>query len=336
MEEYSWSKSYAPGDSDSDDAEKDGDTLAQSDDGSASRDDSVAPSDNGTADSVMPHNRGNSKLRLVLRPLCEDECSKCGYDHSERPRFAPNLRSPDRFSMEQPVCRLPSPFLNYSLLPSGYCAETWSDCAEIEKRGKPGMNFCEVKGQSTVLSYTREGVVATGTRSSLSCPVDDATHQSDCLKKLREELRLAEERRLMQQEKMMQRERERRESHKTSPKPEKQEKPVSERLGESKTASPKVQPNANTADQNIASSKPKESKFSKIFKTLEFLPYNPLPLDLDELIFPQRSRPLQIFDDPYWPSKASCIRLVETLGTASSSFSSYTGTYLSPNAKGAK
>ena len=79
------------------------------------------------------------------------------------------------------------------------------------------MNFCEVKGQSTVLSYTREGVVAVGTRSSLSCPVDDATHQSDCLKKLREELRLAEERRLVQQEKMMKRERERRESHKMTP-----------------------------------------------------------------------------------------------------------------------
>jgi tetratricopeptide (TPR) repeat protein len=321
----------------SEDTAKTSDKVAPSVDGASSRDDSVAPSDNGTTDSVKPHNRGNSKLRLVLRPLCEEGCSKCGYDHLERPGFIPNSRSLDRFSMEQPVCRLPSPFLNYSILPSGYCAETLRDCAEIERRGRLGMNFCEVKGQSTIFSYTREGVVAMGTRSSLSCPVDDVTHHSDCLKKLQEELRLAEERRSAQREKMMKREKERRSFQKASPKAEKPEKPVPEPSSESPNPTPKVQTNPkNNVDNNAGSTtKAKESVFSKIFQSLEFLPYNPLPIDLDELIFPEKSRPLQIFDDPYWPSKSSCIRLVETLGTASTSFSSYTGTYLSPNAKGA-
>ena len=318
----------------SEDTAETSDKVAPSVDGASSRDDSVAPSHNGTTDFVKPHNRGNSKLRLVLRPLCEDGCSKCRYDHSERPAFIPSSGSLARFTMEQPVCRLPSPFLNYSLLPSGYCAETLRDCAEIERRG---MNFCEVKGQSTIFSYTREGEVAMGTRSSsLSCPVDDVTHQSDCLKKLQEELRLAEERRTAQREKMMKREKERRSIGKAPQKAEKPEKPVPEPSSES--PNPKIQTNPkNNVDKNAGSTtRAKESVFSKIFQKLEFLPYNPLPVDLDELVFPEKSRPLQIFDDPYWPSKSSCIRLVETLGTASTSFSSYTGTYLSPNAKGAK
>ena len=294
-------------------------TYAPSEDGTSGKDNSLVLSINGTTDSVMPHNRGNAKFRLVLRPLCDEGCSKCDHDHST---------VLDRFPIEQPVCRLPSPFLNHSQLPSGYCADTRRDCLEIERRGKPGMNFCEVKGHSTVFSYTRESPdVATGTRSSLSCPVDDTTRHNDCLKRLRAELRLAKERREEQRERMMERKRGKIDSTDAHPKPE---KPVSESSTDDKIA--------KKDDQNIVpDKKTKESDYSKIFKSLEFLPYNPLPMELEELIFPERSRPLKIFDDPYWPDKASCVRLVETLGSASSSsLSSYTGTYLSPNAKGAK
>ena len=320
---------------DSEDSDKESDKLAPSVDGTDGKDDSIVLLNNGTTDSVVPHNRGNPKLRLVLRPLCEDECSKCAHDHSERPGFIPNSRSLDSFSMGQPVCRLPSPFLNYSLLSSGYCADTVEDCTEIERRG---MNFCEVKGQSTVLSYTKEGEVSMETMPSLGCSVDDTTHQSDCLKKLQEELRMAEQRRTEQREKMMMREKERKGTQKILPKTENPEKPVSDAPSSGGTDNPtsEVEGDPSHKADKSSTAKTKESIFSKMFHTLEFLPYNPLPIDLDELIFPEKSRPLQIFDDPYWPNKASCIRLVETLGAASSSFSSYTGTYLSPNAKGAK
>jgi hypothetical protein len=158
---------------------------------------------------------------------------------------------------------------------------------------------------------------------------------------------LAEERHLIQKEKMMKRERERRESNTESPVVEKQEKPVS--LGESPIVEKREKTVSLVSDEAISAvlkakaeekkmvtSRTKESQFSSVYRELEFLPYNPLPIELDELIFPEKSRPLQIFDDPYWPSKASCVKLVETLGEASSSLSAYTGTYLSPGAKGVK
>ena len=330
------------------------DGLAPSADGTSSTDSVVVDqSVNGTTDSVMPHNRGNSRFRLVLWPLCDNECSKCEYDHSGQPKFAPNSKSLPSFTLGQPVCRLPSPFLNYSQLPSGYCADTISDCTEIEKRARPGLVFCEVKGQSTVLSYTRESAdVSTATKSSLSCPIDDTTSHSRCLKRLQEELRLAEQRRVSQKEKMMKRERDRRESKEaTTVNPEKQEKPVPEMLLSEKLEklvseklvtrnsgrpSTETPTGAKFAETNFATTRVKESEYSVVFRNLEFLPYHPLPVELDEVVFPERSRPLEIFDDPYWPNKASCVRLVEKLGSADSGVSTYTGTYLSPNAKGTK
>ena len=87
------------------------------------------------------------------------------------------------------------------------------------------------------------------------------------------------------------------------------------------------------ADKNAGVFKSKVSEYSSVYQALEFLPYNPLPIEMEELIFPERSRPLAIFDDPYWPNKASCIKLVESL-KGTSALSTFTGTYLSPEAKG--
>ena len=310
---------------------------APSDDAESIAGDSITdPSVNRTSNPVMPHNRGDSKLKLILRPLCEGECSKCHYDHPGRPRFV--SRNSDHFRMRHPVSRLPSPFLNYSQLPSGYCADTWSACEEIERRAKPGLVFCEVKGQSTILSYTREGSdITMATRSSLSCPVDDGGNGGDCLKLLQEELKMADQRRIDQRERVMKREKERREAKTTPQKPGKQEKPVST----DNTANREPTPTKTaTSEKNIVGKNvraAKDGEYSLVFRNLEFLPYNSFPADIEEVMFPERSRPLQIFDDPFWPDKANCMRLVESLGSASTSaLATYTGTYLSPNAKGAE
>ena len=100
--------------------------------------------------------------------------------------------------------------------------------------------------------------------------------------------------------------------------------------------SPNAAIDKKIADKNVEFSKPKstESEYSAMYQQLEFLPFNLLPTDMDELIFPERLRPLAIFDDPYWPNKASCIKLVETLKGAPAALSTFTGTYLSPEAKG--
>lgn len=284
-------------------------------------------SSNGMSNTVMPHSRGNSRLKLVLRPLSEcGECQSC----DPAPSLAPNSNMMTSFQIEWPVCRLPSPFLNYSRHTSGYCAETTKDCAEIEKQGKPGVNFCEVKGQSTRVSYTQDNDVSMTTRvssSSLNCAIDERNGESDCLKKLQEQLRLAEQRRVEQREKMMKKETKSPSKNKKKPVPTTSSPPA-------ETPQPSPSSDSTKPDLPEVKKHSKKSSYSTIYRNLEFLPYNPLPSELDDLIFPDKSRPLALFDDPFWPGKANCISLAESLEGTTSSMSAYTGTYLSPKSKG--
>ena len=77
------------------------------------------------------------------------------------------------------------------------------------------------------------------------------------------------------------------------------------------------------------------AEYPSSYRSLEFLPYNPLPVQLEEVVFPDRSHPLASFDDPYWPSKGECLDLVSAL-RVTGVVSGFTGTFLNPEARGAK
>lgn len=277
---------------------------------------------NGTDSSEMGHNRGNSRFRLVLRPLEDSECSRC--ESGTSPKSTPPVPNSGTFQIGPPVCRLPSPFLNYSRYPSGYCADTLRDCAEIEKMGRPGTNICEVKGETTIFTYQKDKCA-----SSLNCAIDE-NNQSDCLKALKEQLRLAEQRRLVQRERVMKNEQAKRDAiiNDTGVKSDKGDS------SSKPSVSASIDDKSPDNNKGGTARKTKESEYSLLYRELEFLPYNPLPIEMEELIFPERSRPLAMFDDPYWPNKVSCVKLVESLKGASAGLSTFTGTYLSPEAKG--
>ena len=74
---------------------------------------------------------------------------------------------------------------------------------------------------------------------------------------------------------------------------------------------------------------------SASYRGMEFLPYNPLPAQLDEAIFPDRSSPLAPYDDPMWPGKGECLEMVATL-KSSSPIARFSGTFLTPEARGAE
>lgn len=327
----------------------------------------VDPSPNGTASSIVPRGKSGSRLRLVLRPLSKDECSDCDLSASVK-GSPPVAQSSDSVASRScigskigpPVCRLPSPFLNYSRYPSGYCAETREVCAKLERLGRPGANYCEVKGGTTRVTYTRENLPTKGS-TSLDCALD-VYGQSDCLRTLQEQLRKVEQRRREQKEVVLRREQERREmrlSEKVKKADSVSDKPSTNTVEKAATDNiaklkggeyspeyqslefekadsvPEKQSTKKAAtNKNVGLSKSKGSEYSPEYHSLEFLPYNPLPTEMEDLIFPERSRPLAIFDDPYWPSKANCIKLVESLKGTSKTLSSFTGTYLSPEARG--
>ena len=74
---------------------------------------------------------------------------------------------------------------------------------------------------------------------------------------------------------------------------------------------------------------------SASYRGMEFLPYNPLPAQLEEAMFPDRSSPLAQYDDPMWPSKGECLEMVATV-KSSSPIARFTGTFLTPEARGAE
>ena len=71
------------------------------------------------------------------------------------------------------------------------------------------------------------------------------------------------------------------------------------------------------------------------YHNLEFLPYNPLPDQLESVIFPKRHSPLPLYHDPYWPRKKECLDLVKDL-KGNPQLVSYTGTFITPEARGAR
>ena len=76
-------------------------------------------------------------------------------------------------------------------------------------------------------------------------------------------------------------------------------------------------------------------EYPSTYRSLKFLPYNPLPVQLEEVVFPDRSRPLALYDDPYWPSKTECLDLVSALRWTGM-VPGFTGTFLTPEARGAE
>ena len=77
------------------------------------------------------------------------------------------------------------------------------------------------------------------------------------------------------------------------------------------------------------------AEYPATYRSLKFLPYNPLPVQLEEVVFPDRSHPLALYDDPYWPSKAECLDLVSALRWTGM-VPGFTGTFLTPEARGAE
>ena len=65
---------------------------------------------------------------------------------------------------------------------------------------------------------------------------------------------------------------------------------------------------------------------------MEFLPYHSLPSSLEEVIFPNQGTTLADYDDPYWPTKLHCLQLVESSGN----LPKFTGTFLTPEARGVR
>ena len=76
-------------------------------------------------------------------------------------------------------------------------------------------------------------------------------------------------------------------------------------------------------------------EYPKDLYLLEFLPYHPLPDVLEEVMFPSQEKPLPSFHDPYWPRKRECLDLVREMKNTPG-IVRYTGTFITPEARGAK
>lgn len=75
----------------------------------------------------------------------------------------------------------------------------------------------------------------------------------------------------------------------------------------------------------------KKTKYTEAYRQMEFVPYNALPPLLEEFAFPVPTS--IVFNDPRWPNKRQCLELVED---ASDHLPRFTGTFLSPEARGVK
>ena len=78
-----------------------------------------------------------------------------------------------------------------------------------------------------------------------------------------------------------------------------------------------------------------QKEYPLSYHSLAFLPYNPLPEQLEKVIFPSRTNPLAAFDDPYWPAKGPCLALVQEV-RENPHIASFPGTFLPPAARGAE
>lgn len=83
----------------------------------------------------------------------------------------------------------------------------------------------------------------------------------------------------------------------------------------------------------MANSPPRE--YPQMYYNLEFLPYNPIPDRLDSMLFPYKENPLPLYDDPYWPTKRECLNLLGEI-RAKPNYVAFTGTFITPEARGAE
>ena len=84
-----------------------------------------------------------------------------------------------------------------------------------------------------------------------------------------------------------------------------------------------------------AMNNPPPREYPQNYHTLEFLPYNPVPERLDTAIFPHKESPLPLYDDPYWPTKRDCLSLLAEI-RAKPNYVTFTGTFITPEARGAE
>ena len=84
--------------------------------------------------------------------------------------------------------------------------------------------------------------------------------------------------------------------------------------------------------KNEENSKEDRTQYTKAYRQMEFLPYHSLPSSLEEVIFPNQGTTLADYDDPYWPTKLHCLQLVESSGN----LPKFTGTFLTPEARGVR
>ena len=115
--------------------------------------------------------------------------------------------------------------------------------------------------------------------------------------------------------------------------------PIDDRTTTTLERETQTEPILETEGQNIVKGPLKsltgDVGYSEAYRNIEFLPYNPLPEQLEEIIFPDRARPLAPYDDPFWPSKTECVELVSSLKGVQSN-TGFTGTFLTPDARGAE
>lgn len=74
-------------------------------------------------------------------------------------------------------------------------------------------------------------------------------------------------------------------------------------------------------------------KYTETYRRMEFVPYQPLPLAIEEALYPVYSSRYVEHDDPLWPNKLQCLELVEG---ASDGLPRFTGTFLTPEARGVR
>lgn len=84
-----------------------------------------------------------------------------------------------------------------------------------------------------------------------------------------------------------------------------------------------------------AMNNPPPREYPQMYYNLEFLPYNPIPERLDAMLLPFKENPLPLYDDPYWPTKRECLNLLGEI-RAKPNYVAFTGTFITPEARGAE
>ena len=277
-----------------------------------------AQSHNGTDNPEIAPKRSSPRVRLVLRPLFEGECES-GYSSESSPaqsldRVGPVTTEAGHFETEQPVCEFFTPFAVHRPTSSGFCPAS----NEINPSRKDDRKTKKDE-ESQRAGYKNGDKKATES-------IPDSSAREESRKEKRQELHNEEFKEGTYSEKKKEADR----SKNGEKRDAQQNRPRNNSNREPPENANKV---AATSDKNTLLTF-YSPHYSALYQALEFLPYSTLPAKLEDVIFPDKSQPLSIFDDPYWPNKASCVRLVESLRETASALSTFSGTYVGPDSKG--